>query len=362
MQSRQLDFSERTGWNAFVAKDSNFALLQSWEWGEFKEKLGWMAFRVAVESNGCMEAGAQMLIKPMLAGRVSVAYVPRGPVGDWLNKETASCLLSELHRIARAHNAVFLKIEPPLIADPELDHLLRQYHFRPSDATNQPQATIILDLSLDQDKLLMQMRKKTRQYIRRAQKERITVSVGREQDLPAYYELMRRTGRREEFAARSWEYYREEWKTLAANEECVLLLAHCDGRLVAARTAYRFGAHAAEFHAGSVDDAEGLHPNYLLVWEAMNWAKSQGCQTYDMWGVPNDIGEYNLDALESSNRTDGLWGVYRFKRGFSKNVVNYIGAYDLVYSPVLYALIANKLFSGDAQERISIWLDKLRGD
>lgn len=361
MQARQLDCNERERWNAFVARDSHFALLQSWEWGDFKEKLGWTAFRVAVEINGCMEAGAQLLIKPLLSGRVSVAYVPRGPLGNWLSGDTASCLLSELHRIARDHNAIFLKIEPPLVSDPETDVLLRQHNFQPSQATNQPQATIILDLTMDPDQLLMQMRKKTRQYIRRALKEGITVSVGGERDLLAYYELMRKTGRREKFASRSWEYYRQEWETLAANQECVLLLAHCQGRLIAARTAYRFGAHAAEFHAGSVDDAEGLHPNYLLVWDAMNWAKSHGCRTYDLWGIPNDISQHDLDDPESENRTDGLWGVYRFKRGFSRNVVSYIGAYDFVYSSALYAMIASRLFGGDMQEKFSILMDKLRG-
>ncbi len=55
-------------------------------------------------------------------------------------------------------------------------------------------------------------------------------------------------------------------------------------------------------------------PTYLLQWEAMRWAKARGCAEYDLWGVP-DADETTLEA-NFSERSDGLWGVYRFKRGF----------------------------------------------
>jgi hypothetical protein len=49
----------------------------------------------------------------------------------------------------------------------------------------------------------------------------------------------------------------------------VLLMALYDDELLAARTVYRFGSHAAEFHAGSRDDAASMNPDYLLVWEGI---------------------------------------------------------------------------------------------
>ena len=58
-------------------------------------------------------------------------------------------------------------------------------------------------------------------------------------------------------------------------------------------------------------------PNHLLQWEAMRWAREQGCTVYDMWGAP--------DVLDES---DPLWGVYRFKRGFGGELVRHIGAWD----------------------------------
>jgi lipid II:glycine glycyltransferase (peptidoglycan interpeptide bridge formation enzyme) len=38
------------------------------------------------------------------------------------------------------------------------------------------------------------------------------------------------------------------------------------------------------------------------------------------------------------DRSVGLWGVYRFKRGFGGEIRRTIGAWDKVYRPALYRL------------------------
>jgi len=72
----------------------------------------------------------------------------------------------------------------------------------------------------------------------------------------------------------------------------------------------------------------------LLQWEAMRWAKARGCESYDLWGIP-DHDEGELER-EFQNRSDGLWGVYRFKRGFGGEVVRSMGAWDRIYKPLHY--------------------------
>ena len=362
MQVTHITPNRREKWNAFVAQEPYFALLQSWEWGEFKEKLGWKAFRVAVESQGEMVAGAQLLIKYVPLGLASIAYIPRGPVGDWLNEEIMSLLFSELHQIARQNRAIFLKIEPSVLNDPATDRLLRQYEFQPSPYTNQPQATILIDLTAEPDDILRQMRKKTRQYINQAERKGVTVRVGTQEDLPALYELMQITGQRNQFAPRTFEYYEKEWQTFIANDRTIFLMAFYEEQLLAVRTAYHFGQHAAEFHAGSSDAQADLRANYLLVWEAIKWAKARGCQTYDLWGIPNEIGQAISQGEEPtiSNRTDGLWGVYRFKSGFSKEIVCYAGAYDYVYSPLIYNLFTNRFVNAETLDRLASRMDVLK--
>jgi lipid II:glycine glycyltransferase (peptidoglycan interpeptide bridge formation enzyme) len=75
-------------------------------------------------------------------------------------------------------------------------------------------------------------------------------------------------------------------------------------------------------------------PNYLLQWEAMRWARSRGCEEYDLWGVP-DEDEPTLEA-GFAGRDDGLWGVYRFKRGFGGQLRRAAQSMDRVYNPLLY--------------------------
>ncbi|MCD4739410.1 MAG: peptidoglycan bridge formation glycyltransferase FemA/FemB family protein, partial [Anaerolineae bacterium] len=63
--------------------------------------------------------------------------------------------------------------------------------------------------------------------------------------------------------------------------------------------------------------------------------RARGCTTYDLWGVP----DYNEGILEEefAERSDGLWGVYRFKRGFGGQVVRFAGLWEKSLNP-LYPL------------------------
>jgi len=53
-----------------------------------------------------------------------------------------------------------------------------------------------------------------------------------------------------------------------------------------------------------------------------------------MYGVPDEDPE-KLEA-EFTERDDGLWGVYRFKRGWGGRVVRTVGTWDRVYNPLIY--------------------------
>jgi lipid II:glycine glycyltransferase (peptidoglycan interpeptide bridge formation enzyme) len=361
MRIEYLDNTQQKEWNAFVAQQPSFALLQSWEWGEFKEKLGWKAIRIAVLEHGQFIAGAQILIKLLLTKFASIAYIPREPIDRWLDNNVAPQLFSELHRVAYLHRAIYLKIEPPLSYDPVIDHLLQQYHFRSSSYTNQPRATIIVNLNPDLDVILRHMRPTTKQYIKSSSEKGASIHVGNFDDLSSFYNLMKVTSKREHFPERMRIYYEHEWQSFASNNQTVLLMATYQDQLLAVHMAYRFGDHAAYFHGGSIFDTAKLHPNHLLVWEAIKWAKEQDCCTYDLWGVPDEVGQAAYEGLKLpiTNRTDNLWGVYLSKSGFSKNVVYYMSAYDYIYNPLIYKLTTNRLLNVDIIDRFSVMMDSI---
>jgi lipid II:glycine glycyltransferase (peptidoglycan interpeptide bridge formation enzyme) len=358
----QITADRRQEWNAFVAQEPAFALLQSWEWGEFKEKLGWKAFRIVAAEQGRILAGVQLLIRPFLAGLVSMAYVPRGPVGEWLDEKITTPLLNELHRVARSYRAVFLRIEPPLPNDSVRAQILQQHNFKSSPYTNQPRATITMDLMSSLDEMLANMHQKTRYNIRYAAKKGVTVRIGGVEDLPVFYHLIKITGQRGGFNTRTLDYYLKEWETFSKLEQIRLFIASYQGEPIAANMSAVFGKHAAYLHGASSGEYSNLQPNYLLMWEALQWAKTQNCRTFDFWGIPDEAGLAAVagKGLPATDSTDGLWGVYRFKSGFSKNTLLYMGAHDYAYLAPLYGLITTGYTNAGVLDLFAALMDSFR--
>jgi lipid II:glycine glycyltransferase (peptidoglycan interpeptide bridge formation enzyme) len=117
---------------------------------------------------------------------------------------------------------------------------------------------------------------------------------------------------------------------------CELFLAEYQGEPLAAIMVFAYSKRAWYFYGASSDVHREYMPTYLLQWEAMKWSRKMGCVEYDLWGVP-DEGEKELEA-NFMKRTDGLWGVYRFKRGFGGRLYRSVESWDRVYKPAIYAL------------------------
>ena len=349
-------------WDALASKEPYISLNQAWSWGDFKEKMGWRAFRIGVEQDGHIVAGAQLLIKTLAFGQVGVAYVPRGPVGNWSDEEVAPMLFSELHRIATRHKAVFLKFEPSLSKDPAIEQVLQKNQFRPSSYTNQAVATIIIDIAPDLDEILARMHQKTRYNIRYAERKGVIVREGTREDLVIFSQLLRDLGRQEGFAPRDLDYLKIEWDTLHPAGLLKVFVATYQEKILSIHMSALFGDRAVYLHGASSNDYKNLMPNYLIMWEAIKWAKSQGCKTFDLWGVPEEVGlaAYAGSDLPEPTTNKGLWGVFRFKKGFSSDVVLYMKAYDYVYNTFLYNLISNRLFNANTMEHIAVFMDSLR--
>jgi lipid II:glycine glycyltransferase (peptidoglycan interpeptide bridge formation enzyme) len=315
-------------------------LLQTPPWGELKSRFGWTPCRI--ERRGAL---AQVLFRRLPLGR-SIAYIPKGPAVEWSDLAQSWALLSAIHAEATKRRAIFLKIEPdlsctgcdPFAAFPTAfapaDSFLRGAGFLPSN-TIQPQATIVVDIRGDEGIILGGMKQKTRYNIRLAGKKGVTVRQGDAGDLETFYTLARATTARDGFAIHSIDYYQAGYN-LFAPEQCALLIAEFEGTPLAALLAFCQGERAYYLYGASANESRSLMPTYLLQWAAITWAKSRGCAWYDLWGIP--YAPPKRLETEFQTRSDGLWGVYRFKRGFGGQLVYSPGAYDYVYNSSLYRL------------------------
>ena len=191
---------------------------------------------------------------------------------------------------------------------------------------------MIVDLQGEEDEILARMRQKCRYNIRLAEKKGVSVRAW--DDIGAFHQMVVTTGERDGFAVHSAEYYRRAHELFRPTGMSELLVAEFEGRPLAALMVFARGPRAWYVYGGSSDTERERMPNYLLQWEAMRWAKSRGGEAYDLWGVP-DEDEGTLEA-GFSTRNDGLWGVYRFKRGFNGRLRRAVQAMDRVYNPLLY--------------------------
>ena len=321
-------------WDAFVHTAPGGHVLQTTAWAQLKEHFGWQAGYALVEDAGRIRAGAQVLFRPLPLGLGCVAYVPKGPLLNWADDALLDTLLDALHRLCRQQRAIFLKVEPDEEDNPALAQRLQGWGFRPSPQTIQPRRTILVDLTQEPEDILARMKSKTRYNVRLAKRKGVTVREGTEHDLGPFYDLMVTTAERDRFGVHSRAYYEAVYQLFVPQGIGRLLLAEYDDDLIAGVMAFACGDKAWYMYGASSDTHRNRMPNYLLQWEAMQWARAQGCRTYDLWGVP-DEDEETLEA-HFLERRDGLWGVYRFKRGFGGRVVRYLGAWDYVYRPALY--------------------------
>ncbi len=322
-----------SAWDELLAAAPGGHVLQSWAWGELKARFGWRVQRVAVGG-----ALAQVLFRPLPGGLGTIAYVPKGPLADYGDAGSFKALLHAIRPLAQKQRALCLKIEPDLEDAPALAERLRALGFRPSPQVIQPRRTILVDLTADREELLRRMKQKTRYNVRLAARKGVTVRAGSEADLASFYDLMETTARRDGFGIHTRAYYEAAHQLFVEPGQGRLLLAEYEGQLLAGLVVLGTGGGdtACYMYGASSDEHRNLMPTYRLQWEAMLWAKEHGYQDYDLWGVP-DENEATLEA-GFTKRHDGLWGVYRFKRGFGGRLVRTAGAWDLVYSPLRYRL------------------------
>lgn len=357
LETVSIEESSRQQWNDFVAEWPTFGLMQSYEWGELKERQGWQAVRLAVEHQGEIVAAAQVLIRPAARGLVSMAYIPRGPLVNWEDREIATALCEAIHQEARRHRAIFLRIEPPLLHSPTAHSLLQSYGFQHVNHTNQPRCSMIVDLPEDMDELLIALPASTRANIRRSERKGVTIEVASESHLATLYHLMQITSERGDFPIRMSDYYEQEWRTLNPSGQAQLFIARYKDETIAAQMPFCFGEHAATFHAGSLNEYRNLKAGYLMMWKAMCWAREQGCHTFDLWGIPDEVGELSVRGEPiPEGRKGGLWGVYYYKRAFRGRVVYYVGAYDYIYAWLPYRSVefaTSRLGSVDKLAQVS---------
>ena len=306
------------GWDELVNATGRPHLLQSLAWAEVKSATSWDARRfVLSDDQGVRQGVAQVLTRHLPLG-VTVAYAPRGPLVDPQQLPDA---IVALRRALATERCASLLCDPEVPPDAGLRAELARSGIKRSPVHVQPRRTLLMDLSKDPETLLGAMKKKTRQYIHKA--ERGAVVTEETTDLDRFLAVLRLVAARDNFALHSREYFAK--LVAALGDRAHILTARVGDEDAGAMLLARMADRAWELYGGWSGAHAEARPFYLLKWRSMLRMRALGVVRYDMWGL-----------AEGSD--DPLAGVENFKLGFGGEIAEWIGALETPVRPMLYPL------------------------
>ncbi|MBI3974536.1 MAG: ubiquinone/menaquinone biosynthesis methyltransferase [Chloroflexi bacterium] len=321
--------SDPTEWNETVARIANAHVMQSWEWGELRRATGWTPRRLLFERDGQPVAAASVSRRPLPGTPLGVAYCHKGPALDYRDTPLFEAVLARLAEEARDRRCVFLKVDPDVEwTERHAVAALRRIDYVPAPEQVQSRGTVVVDVEATEAQLLARMSSTWRRYVKKAERDGVRVRAGGAGDLQRFYQIYEETEARQGFIIRPYRYYANAFPLMKHAGLVDLLVAEVHGQVEAAIFLFHFGARAWYLWGATSSIAQKVHAMYLLQWEAMRRARELGCDTYDMYGAPDD----------PNDKSDPLYGVYYLKKGFGGRYVRWIGAYDYVASPALYTV------------------------
>lgn len=320
-------------WDVQLNKCNKVNMLQSWEYGDAKEKTGkWKPVRFAITVNGEVVGLAQFITRtiPMFGG---IARLNRGPLLPCLNDEASAKflkhdLLQVLLKEARKRFwwVVFIAPEIEYSRQVEEDLLSIGLCQQPSVAYGSG----LVNLAKDESQLLMGFKKKWRYYLRKGLDADVVFesTCGEEFDLNELLTRYESLQKNNNFSGLSTsqihalsEQNSEHWKFVVFtarkvssnnSEDClgmVVIITHYD------TSTYLIGLTSEE--------GRRLCINYALLWRAMTSSKNSGCQWFDIGGLDDSTPE----------------GIAHFKRGLNSSLYTLVGEWRFYFLPLLGRLV-----------------------
>ena len=300
--------------------------LQTGYWARVKTHFSWRPFAFFIMPG---RIPLLILLRRIVPG-ISMAYCPHGPdvelsAGErwafleWLTDELIGRLPG---------SCTFIRYDLPWIKPDDGVAPPSNPRLRKASVDVQAPDTVILDLTPDLDRIMAQMKSKTRYNIRLSSRRNVVVREGGPEDLDIWYELAAQTGRRDGIAIHAKEYFEALFaeRRDSADPAVKLLVAELDGVPIGANIITMLGSRCI-YHFGATADVGRNHmPSYALQWKGMCFAKDAGCTSYDLFGIP-----------PTEDPSHPMHGLYRMKVGFGGTIIHRYGCYDYPLRRMPYA-------------------------
>ena len=313
----------------FLETNKKSHFLQSPEWANVKSD--WKHEMIVIEENGEIKGSMSVLLRKVPFFKRYIMYAPRGFVCDEHDKETLQKLTEKAKEIAKKYKAFIFRLDPDISnEDEEFKNIAKEIGYKRKekikniDQVIQPKYVFRLNLTgKTEEELLASFNQKTRYNIRLAIKKGVTTRVGTLDDMKIFYDIMKETGSRDNFFIRPIEYFEKIYKELG-EKHVRLIIAEHDKNPISAVMPIMYGNKVWYLYGGSSNKYRNLMPNYLLQFEMMKWGLENKCDIYDFRGVSG-----------FKNENDPQYGVYRFKKGFNPEFVEFVNELYIVFDPIM---------------------------
>ena len=236
--------------------------------------------------------------------------------------------------------------------------------------------------------IMLNMNGNTRRAIQKAEHLKVKVRELKKEELNIFKDIMNSTSDRRDFKDESLEYYEKMYDTFKEKNEIKYMLAYVDlnetldvlnkdlkeldekkeralehnkngqynefnnqykdvenkikeieqikkdkGNIINLASAMFmiYGNEIMYFHSGSYKEYFSFFGQYLIQWEMIKLALNLNKEVYNFYGIKGIFDKNDLD-----------YGVYLFKRGFTGNVVEYVGDF---YLPLSFYYYIQKVIS-----------------
>lgn len=320
----------------FLSKNSiDGGFLQSDIYGQVKQAENFQVF--SFDDKGSFRALVILHQLPLVG---NYFFLPRGPIFDKkISEADLEKQLFQLMEKAKELNIGWLRIEPQSTVDwIRMKKIFeKKYQIVKSKKNHEPIQTLILNLDKTLEKLLAEMKPKTRYNLRLAEKKGVKIVFSKEKAVVEdFLALLEVTAKRDGIKNHNKCHYR---KLIEVGGESVeLVLGKVGNETVCGAILILFGNRAIYLHGASSNRHREKMATYLLQWEMIKLAQKRGCRIYDFFGVKvlsqkDEKGEYQP--------LGGSWkGITRFKLGFSptEGLEEYPGCYDVILNKKKYFL------------------------
>ena len=328
---RLLEEKDIERYKSFLESHDRCNFQQSLEWGNVKTS--WIKEVILSEDKDGNIRGSLCVWIRKIPIFGNIMYSARGPVCDIYDEEVIKDLVEGANALAKKYKAFVLRVEPDILkSDEEFRTIISRNGFKIKDDGKdfkdeiQPRFVFRLDLKgKTEDQVFAEFHQKTRYNVRLATKKGVLVREGTREDLKDFHEIMKITGKRDDFIIRPLSYFEKMYDELG--EHVHLLMAYYEDKPISGIFNIDYGNKVWYLYGASSNEHRNLMPNYLLQWEGIKYAIANEKVMYDFRGVVGVVDESHPQ-----------YGLYRFKKGFDAEFTEFIGEINIKFKPLTYRL------------------------